>query len=211
MSRQAKPEFVLTTIDMIRHGEPVGGRCYRGDQDDPLSPAGWQQMRQAVGEHHPWDVIVSSPLQRCDAFARELAERHGIPRVLEAGLREISFGQWEGRSVEQLLQQDAAQLQRYWQDPVCHTPPEGEPLLEFEARISRAWQSLLQAHRGQHLLVVGHAGSMRMILRQVLEMPLQNLFRLHIDYASISRICIEGEEGQALPRLMFHAGQLSTD
>jgi len=168
-------------------------------------------MRQAIGEHHPWDVIVSSPLQRCYAFAQELAERHRIPLVQEAGLQEIGFGQWEGCSVEQLLQQDAAQLHRYWQDPVTHTPPDGEPLLEFEIRIAQVWQSLLQAYGGQHLLVVGHAGSMRMILRQVLELPLQNLFRLHIDYASISRICIEGENELALPGLMFHAGQLSSD
>ncbi|MHB1590203.1 MAG: histidine phosphatase family protein [Sulfuricella sp.] len=39
-----------TTIDLIRHGEPVGGRRYRGRTDDPLSEKGWNQMWTAVGD-----------------------------------------------------------------------------------------------------------------------------------------------------------------
>ena len=46
-------ELVNTTIDLIRHGEPVGGRKYRGQIDDPLSDKGWTQMRQAVADHKP--------------------------------------------------------------------------------------------------------------------------------------------------------------
>ncbi|MEK6748901.1 MAG: histidine phosphatase family protein, partial [Pseudomonadota bacterium] len=38
-----------TVVDMIRHGEPVGGKRYRGHRDDPLSDIGWRQMREAVG------------------------------------------------------------------------------------------------------------------------------------------------------------------
>ena len=55
-----------TLIDLLRHGEPEGGRAYRGHSiDDPLSETGWQQMWAAVGYHKPWEQIVSSPLQRC--------------------------------------------------------------------------------------------------------------------------------------------------
>ena len=42
---------MLTTIDLIRHGEPVGGRKYRGQTDDPLSEKGWEQMWKAVGDY----------------------------------------------------------------------------------------------------------------------------------------------------------------
>ena len=37
-----------TTIDLLRHGEPLGGGRYRGQMDDALSEKGWQQMWQAV-------------------------------------------------------------------------------------------------------------------------------------------------------------------
>ena len=71
-------DSVTTTIDLIRHGEPVGGRKYRGQIDDPLSDKGWAQMREAVGDHRPWDVIISSSLSRCLDFARELGQRSWI-------------------------------------------------------------------------------------------------------------------------------------
>jgi alpha-ribazole phosphatase len=58
------------TLDFMRHGEPVGGRKYRGQLDDPLSEKGWEQMRAAVGEAWPWTRIVSSPLLRCSEGSR---------------------------------------------------------------------------------------------------------------------------------------------
>jgi len=90
---------VTTTLDLLRHGEPVGGRKYRGQIDDPLSEKGWAQMHAAVGDTAPWTRIVSSPLQRCRAFAEILADRHGLLLTLDERLAEVGFGVWEGRSV----------------------------------------------------------------------------------------------------------------
>ena len=73
-----------TVIDLLRHGEPVGGRRYRGQQDDPLSEQGWEQMWQSVGERNAWQQIVTSPLLRCHAFAAALGERHNLPVQGEA-------------------------------------------------------------------------------------------------------------------------------
>jgi alpha-ribazole phosphatase len=69
-----------TLIDLIRHGEPAGGRRYRGHGlDDPLTEKGWSQMWDAVGEFSAWQQIITSPMQRCQAFAHALGERHAIP------------------------------------------------------------------------------------------------------------------------------------
>ena len=197
-----------TTIDLIRHGEPVGGKRYRGQIDDPLSEKGWRQMWEAVGDHHPWDRIVTSPLSRCRAFAEALGERHGIPVERDARLMEIGFGAWEGRTAEELLAEDPGRLHRFWSDPLNHTPPGAEPLPAFRDRVIAAWEDLLARHAGRHLLVVGHAGMMRMILRHVLDMPLERMFRIQIGNAAISRIRIDGEGEAALPRLLFHDGRL---
>ena len=89
---------MTTTVDMIRHGEPIGGRKYRGQIDDPLSDKGWQQMRDAVADHCPWDSIISSPLLRCAEFANELAERHKLTVTFAPEFMEIGFGSWEGNS-----------------------------------------------------------------------------------------------------------------
>ena len=50
-----------TVIDLLRHGEPLGGRRYRGQRDDPLSEQGWRQMRASVGGYREWQAVVSSP------------------------------------------------------------------------------------------------------------------------------------------------------
>ena len=57
-----------TWVDLLRHGEPVGGSRYRGQVDDALSEKGWQQMWQAVAGRGDWQQIITSPLQRCQAF-----------------------------------------------------------------------------------------------------------------------------------------------
>src|SRR3569833_5018 len=87
-----------TVVELLRHGEPVGGTRIRGQSDDPLSERGWQQMWQAAGEAAPWQAIITSPLLRCAAFARALAERHGLPVQVEPRFKEIGFGAWEGHT-----------------------------------------------------------------------------------------------------------------
>jgi len=201
-------EYTTTLIDLIRHGEPVGGRKYRGQLDDPLSEKGWRQMREAVGDHCPWSAIVSSPLARCSAFAGELAERHGLPLYFDDRLREIGFGAWEGKTATELLADDPERLARFWRDPINHTPPGAETLHAFRERITAGWNALLECHAGRHVLVVGHAGMMRMIIREVLEMPLDRMFRLQVGNAAISRIRIDGSGAEALPQLVFHDGRL---
>ena len=63
-------------LDLLRHGETESGGGFRGSLDDALTARGWAQMRTAV-EGGRWDLLVSSPLQRCRAFAEELAQRQG--------------------------------------------------------------------------------------------------------------------------------------
>ena len=201
-------ELVNTTIDLIRHGEPVGGRKYRGQIDDPLSDKGWTQMRQAVADHKPWDVIISSTLSRCIEFAQELGQRHAIEVIREPRFIEIDFGEWEGRTANELAQEDARQVQRFLADPLNNTPRGAETLYEFEARIIGAWNDVLQQHAGRHVLLVGHAGMMRMIMRHVLDMPLERMFRIQVANAAITRIRVEGTCNNAFPRLLFHDGRL---
>jgi broad specificity phosphatase PhoE len=62
-----------THIDLLRHGEVLGGSCYRGITDDPLTNKGWQQMQAKLDCNKHWDVIISSPLSRCHHFAKLLS------------------------------------------------------------------------------------------------------------------------------------------
>jgi len=195
-------------IDLMRHGEPVGGKRYRGQLDDPLNELGWQQMRSATRNIQPWQQIVSSTLSRCADFAKELEADYAIPLQLDKQFTEIGFGDWEGKTADELEQQDKAAFYAFYDDPILNTPDNAESLLDFQQRIQQAWKTLLENHADKHVLLVAHSGVIRMILTEVLAMPLEAMFRIQIPYASISRIVIYNEGPRLYPQLQFHAGKL---
>lgn len=195
---------MTTTLDMMRHGEPVGGRKYRGQVDDPLSEKGWTQMHAAVGEALPWTRIVSSPLVRCRAFAETLSESHGLPLALDDRLKEVGFGIWEGKTAAEIEADAPGTLARFKADPVNARPAGAEPLAEFHARVSAALDDIVEQHDGQHVLLVGHAGVMRMALAWALRIPLEHAYRIEVATASITRLRFD--DGRA--SLIFHGGGL---
>ncbi len=197
-----------TFIDLMRHGEPVGGRMYRGQRDDPLSAKGWEQMRVAVGDHRPWDCILSSTLSRCSEFACELAARHALPLETDDRLKEIGFGAWEGRTATELRAENPAGFDDFYANPVAHRPPGAESLNDFGARVLAAWNDVLARHADQHVLIVAHAGVMRMVLCHILEIPLRRMFSVHVPNACLTRISISRESRAGTVRLIFHDGRL---
>ncbi len=203
----AANQVQTTLIDLLRHGEAEGGEQYRGQKDLALSPTGWMQLRSQIPVNMPWQQIVTSPLLRCADFAEDLARQTGLLLAYEPRLIERSMGEWEGRSATELRQQDNDAVEAYYRDPVSFTPPGAEPLKAFQQRVLAAWQDILLEHPQRHLLVVTHAGCIRIILAQVLKMPLQAIPRLAVPYAGLSRIEIRGSGKAARVQLKFHAGQ----
>jgi alpha-ribazole phosphatase/probable phosphoglycerate mutase len=195
---------VSTTLDLMRHGEPVGGRRYRGQIDDPLSEKGWAQMRAAVGELAPWDRIVSSPLLRCRAFAEGLASAHGLPLTLDERLKEVGFGAWEGKTAAEIEEDAPGTLARFKADPVNMRPGGAEPLADFHARVADGLGDLLAQHAGEHLLLVGHAGVIRMAFAWALHVPLAHAYRIEVASASLTRLRFDEDRAS----LIFHGGSL---
>lgn len=199
-----------TVIDLIRHGEPVGGPRLRGSQDDPLSELGWSQMRESVGDYDQWSHILTSPLSRCHAFASELSARHQLPLFVHDDFREIGFGEWEGLTTKELFERDREALKRYWQSPEEHTPAGGEVMSDFVCRVHSAWDLLVESHEGEHPLLVCHGGVIRAILVHVLGMPQDKLWNFDVPYANVSRIVyLRFEDGSQTAQLKFHQARLS--
>jgi alpha-ribazole phosphatase/probable phosphoglycerate mutase len=197
-------EVSSTLIDLLRHGEPLGGAKFRGYTDDPLSEQGWAQMRAAVRGESRWQVVVSSPLLRCAEFAAEFAASLNLPLETEERLKEIGFGEWEGRTSEELMKSAPDCLDLFWRDPARYTPPGGEALEAFAARVTASWRDTLARHAGKRILLVAHGGVNRVILCHVLQIPLQNMFRLQVPFAGRSRVRVLGGGAEALPQLVFH-------
>lgn len=197
-----------TIIDLMRHGEPEGGKRYRGQLDDPLSERGWQQMWQAAGDFSGWEHIVTSPLQRCAAFAERLGEKLHVAVTHDDRLKEAGFGEWEGLTAAEIDAGDPGRVLRFKRDPVAYAPPGAEPLALFHERVGQAWKDILVTHQGRHVLVVGHAGMMRMMLAHAIGLSPEYGYRINIENAALSRMQVEYAGGEMLPSLLFHAASL---
>ena len=140
---------------LLRHGECEGGAILRGRVDVPLSEKGWRQMFAAV-EARPgiFQGIYSSTSRRCaefaKAFADTVAEKLQDPHVSQPlsvtlldSLQELDFGDWDGRTFEELYQQEGERLAAYWQNPWLAAPPQGESMASFELRINAAIEGIL--------------------------------------------------------------------
>ncbi|MGM0677424.1 MAG: histidine phosphatase family protein [Pseudomonadota bacterium] len=183
----------MICIDLLRHGEPTGGLRYRGSGvDDPLTQEGWRQMWEAVGGQvtpgGPWDRLVSSPMARCQDFAEQLSQRLSLPLAIEPAIREVGFGAWEGRSHDDLKLNSLDEYLAFFQDPVKSRPKGAEPLGDFRGRVSDALARVETRYRGQHVLLVTHAGVIRAGICAALDVPLEAMYRIKVPYAGLTRL-----------------------
>lgn len=186
-------------IDLMRHGSPIGGNMYRGHTiDHPLSEKGWQQMRDAIGDYNEWDQVLTSPMIRCHEFAQELHQYHNIPVTVIDSLKEVGFGQWEGKSSEEI---DRQEYLDFYHDPLNNRPEGSEPLDDFINRVVQCWKTLLKDYHGKHLLIVAHAGVIRAIIAHILYSEFMGMYKISVENGKVCRIEITKRSGAVLKML----------
>lgn len=178
-----------TYIDLLRHGQVQTPGLFCAPSPEPLSTVGWQQLEHATRHCRP-DWLISSPSVRCHAFAETFSCQNAIPLQVEPRLQEMNFGQWVGRQASELWQTEQAQMECLWNQPLDFTAPAGEAMPTFIQRVQSAWADLLQQHAGQRLLVLTHAGVIRVLLAQALGIPYPQTLRFELAYAHFVRITV---------------------
>jgi broad specificity phosphatase PhoE len=163
------------TLDLLRHGEPEGGRLYRGNLlDHPLSKKGWQQMQASTHGKH-WDYIATSPMLRCQTFAQHLSQESNVEMQVFEALEEIGFGEWQGRSVADIGQ---TVIDKFKQNPLTNHPSGAEDLYHFQTRVLAAFAKITQARETQSILIIAHAGVIRVIKSHLLKLPIEKMFTI---------------------------------
>jgi broad specificity phosphatase PhoE len=188
----AKESFHHGKIYLLRHGaiQSLGeGRRYIGWQDQPLSDKGRRQADAWADYFNNivLDGIYCSDLIRCRETARIVASRClPEPRALPE-LREVCLGEWEGRRFDAVRAVDPQEFQRRGEQIADHRPPGGESFGDLQDRV---WSVFTKLVSGSHreILMVTHAGVIRVLLCRLLGMPLKNLFRIGSDYGTLSII-----------------------
>lgn len=173
-------------VYFVRHTKPQieAGICY-GQTDLPLCPLHFEAQYQALRNWLPtnFSQVFTSPLQRCWV----LAEKFTHQPIADTNLMELHFGEWEMRAWQDIPH---SQMQTWMEDFVRNAPPNGETYQALAERVGAFLQKLSQVE-GENILVCTHAGVMRAVFAWVLDLPLKNVFRLHLSYASVLLINLD--------------------
>ncbi len=173
---------------LIRHTTPAitPGVCYgRADVD---VAATFHEEAQAVRDKITGLSPVAtycSPLSRAARLASSLG--FGEPTHDER-LMELDFGEWELRPWDEIPR---AQMDAWGQAYTHVAPPGGETFNALHQRASACIRDMMASHRGQDVIAVTHAGVIRALLAEILNLPLIEVFRFHLDYGGVTQLQID--------------------
>lgn len=181
-----------TAIYLVRHGAiqtAADPKRFIGQLDLPLNPDGRRQaesLREALSGIE-LSAVYCSDLKRSVDTAEAIAGPHGLPCTARRDLREVSLGQWEGLTFDQVRRGSPEEFTARGQDMVHYRPPEGESFLDCTLRVIPAFYDIIHSNRG-NILIVAHAGVNRIILSQALGASLDDLFEIKQDYGCLNVI-----------------------
>lgn len=180
-------------VFLANHGDTEwDGDRFLGSSDISLSAGGREQAeqiaRRLAGE--PLAAIYSSPLQRAAETADSIARAHGLAVAIVDSLREMDFGDWEGRTRSAVMAEYTVVYGAWTRDPATVRPPRGESGYDVEARAVAAIKELARNHQGETIAVIGHATVNRILLCQLLGINLVG-YRERLAQETAAINCVE--------------------
>jgi probable phosphoglycerate mutase len=176
-----------------RHGRTawnLAGR-YQGRSDPPLSPEGEadaETVARSLSEDRPV-AIVASPSRRTMMTARIVGNRLGLSRIqVDGRLLEVAYGAWEGLTQAEIKARWPEQLRVWKRTPEAMQFPGGETLEQARARLRAfARESTALDDTGGPVLVVSHAGMIRLTILEARRAPLSDFRRVDVDHGGVHR------------------------
>ena len=158
----------MLTLYLVRHGQTDLSRAnqFCGDLDIPLNETG-TAMAEALGLRYggdPWAGIYASPRNRARATAQPVARRAGLEVQVLEGLREISYGEWEGKPEEEVAHMDPERFAAWGANPADVAPPGGETGRQIAVRALAAVEEVRARHAEGQVLLVSHKATLRVLL-----------------------------------------------
>jgi broad specificity phosphatase PhoE len=178
----------VCTLILVRHAASKGGRNFVGQNDEPLTSEGRQQLKALVAKlsRFRFQAVFASDLERALETAREAVKRRDLKLQIRPNLREMHFGPWQGLSWNEIAKRDP-RLARLWMKHFPSQPiPGAERFARFKNRIRTELKRIVEANRRGSVLVVTHAGVIRVALADALGMKDKYLFRLAQDPCAVN-------------------------
>jgi probable phosphoglycerate mutase len=199
----------LTTVILVRHGrtkltegKKISGR---GGENPHLSELGREDAHQVAkaiakigseGQYaylKPPSAIIASPIQRTVDTANIIANELGLQVALEDDIAEISFGDWDGHTNEEVAEEWPTEWEA-WRGSWTVSPPNGESLAEFDERVMRARRKIVNSHAGQTVVVVAHVMPIRGFTRYAFDGGVSAYWAAQIAPCSMTIIRMWGDQ-----------------
>jgi probable phosphoglycerate mutase len=168
---------------MVRHGQTDASRENRfsGSSDPPLTEVG-EAMAEAFAQAYAsmkWDAIYTSPMLRARQTAEPLSRLTGVQAIVEDGLKEIDYGEWEGLRQADVKQRWPEAFEHWADDVASRGTPGGETAFHVAARAMRVVEAIRYRHGEGNVLIVSHKATLRVITCALLGLDVR-LFRERI-------------------------------
>ncbi len=185
-----------TELVLVRHGasaDSVEGETFElveGQGDPPLSEVGRHQAELVAARlgHELFDGMYVSNLRRTSETAAPLIERTGMTPVVDADLREVFLGEWEGGLLRQKAADHDPLLERVFAEQRWDLIPGAESRAEFGGRLRRAVERITAAHPGGRVVVFSHGAAIGELLAEATGS--EPFAFLGADNASISKLVV---------------------
>jgi len=194
-----------TKIFLVRHGEVANAneRCYNGHYNVNLSPEGLRQMMSVADrlKDKPIKAVYSSDLQRTVKGAKIIAERHSIKPIAIKELRELNYGIWEGKRLEDIRNLYPDDVLDRYNNIENHRIQGGETLLEMKERVLSSINTIIDRHKRDNVVIVSHGGVNRIVLLWSLNMAVKDFYRIQQNYSALNIVNFY-DNGNSIVELM---------
>ena len=194
----------MVHLILVRHGQSLSnvGGFFTGQTDVPLSPLGERQA-EALGvflrHNFAVDAVYSSDLQRACATVQPFARAAGLTIRKRASLREIDGGAWEGKPVEQIAREYAADYALWREDIGLARCTGGESVRQLQGRAVRAVEEIAAENEGKTVLIATHAAFLRALQCVWQGIPLEEMKDVPwVPNASVTKAEMRGRDVRIL-------------
>ena len=184
----------MITLYLVRHGQTLwnsSGR-YQGRTDVALSKKGLAQAEKTASwfQDIHLDGVIASPLQRAAKTAEGIAESHHLALETDENLKELSFGDWEGKTYDEIEKIWPGMIEAMYHDAGTMKLPHGESFKECQERCMKAINGIIQRGDNKTYAIVCHGAALRTIICALIDIPLARSWNLALSNASISEVII---------------------
>lgn len=190
-------------VIMVRHGETDWNleKRYQGHRDIPLNETGRQQARDIARrlQHEQIEAVYSSDLCRARETAEVIAQSLSLSVQVDARLREMSFGLWEGKTFSEIYRDYRHEFEEWFRHTSNYTVPEGESVNRLLERLRAFLAEVSSRHKGTVLLLT-HGGVIRSFLFSLLGEDPQQLWKDGLHPGFMMKLQVEADQIQLITK-----------